>query len=248
MKYSFDCQEMTHNGGRPVNEDSIGHYIGEKVFGFILCDGLGGHGMGDVASGIVRDVFVDQYSKLEKPGKELGRIFESAQDILTSEQNKHNASSKMKTTVATVVCDTKKAYIGHIGDSRVYTFDNKGKWHRTIDHSVPQMLALAHDIKDEDIRNHPDRSSLLKAMGNSWDGKPYELDKAIPLRKCKAFLLCSDGFWELITENEMMEALNSSANAAEWLSKMDALVKSRGAEIGEKMDNNSAIAIIVNKG
>ena len=63
----------------------------------------------------------------------------------------------------------------------------------------------------------------------------------IPLKKCQAFLLCSDGFWELIEEQEMCSLLKNSNSVDEWLQKMIMVVKTNG--IGRKMDNNSAIAI-----
>ncbi len=247
MQYQIDYKSISNVGGRPVNEDSVGEYISESLSGFILCDGLGGHGMGDKASQLVRDVFTSCFSSMTKPKKELGSAFVAGQDLLTAEQEKLKVSSKMKTTASALVIDNKKAYIGFVGDSRIYAFGEKGILKRTLDHSVPQMLALAKDIDEKEIRNHPDRSSLLKVMGMPWDEPKYELLKAIPLRKCKGFLMCSDGFWELIEDEEIFELLINSSSAEEWLEKMNSMVQERGKVLGEKMDNNSAIAVMVNK-
>ncbi|MCQ2516510.1 MAG: protein phosphatase 2C domain-containing protein [Saccharofermentans sp.] len=247
MKYLIDYKSISNIGGRPVNEDSVGEHISNELSCFILCDGLGGHGMGDKASQLVRDVFNSCFNSMTNPKKELGEAFIAGQHLLTAEQEKLRVSSKMKTTASALVLDKKKAYIGFVGDSRVYVFGEKGILKRTLDHSVPQMLALAKDIDDKDIRNHPDRSSLLKVMGTNWDESAYEILKPMPLRKCKGFLLCSDGFWELIEDEEMFEDLISSSSAEEWLEKMNSKVQKRGKDLGSKMDNNSAIAVMIDR-
>ena len=233
---------FSDKGNREINEDSVG-YI-ENINGsscFVLCDGLGGHGMGDVASQLVVSVIKEMFRDSDDSKKFIGTAFDAAQDCLISEQQKRNAKMKMKTTAVTVVIDNKKAYIGHVGDSRVYVFDKNSVRCRTLDHSIPQMLVLSKEIKDNEIRNHPDRNMLLKVMGIKWDEPQYETMKPIPLRKCQAFLLCSDGFWELIDETEMCSLLQNSQSVEEWLHKMSAVVKLNGQ--GRNMDNYSAIAI-----
>ena len=71
------------------------------------------------------------------------------------------------------------------------------------------MLALCREIREDEIRNHPERSSVLRVMGIEWEKDMFDVMKPVPLRKCDAFLLCSDGFWELITEEKMCEYLKN---------------------------------------
>ena len=103
------------------------------------------------------------------------------------------------------------------------------------------MLVLSKEIKESQIRNHPDRNILLRVLGIEWDDPMYELLVPISLKKCQAFLLCSDGFWELIEEKEMCELLKKSSSVEEWLFSMVEVVKKNG--VGRNMDNYSAIAI-----
>ena len=119
-------------------------------------------------------------------------------------------------------------------------YKNKVKT-RTLDHSIPQMLVLAKEIKEDMIRNHPDRNMLLRVMGVEWDEIMYELMQPISLKKCQAFLLCSDGFWELIDEKEMNAQLRKSNSVEEWLDNMVKIVEDNGK--GKNMDNYSAIAV-----
>ena len=232
---------VTNTGSRPVNEDAVGAYEGENGAGFILCDGLGGHGMGDQASALVKNVFLSQFAKMTDPEEILPVAFQSAQDILLAEQKRLNAEKKMKTTAVSMVTDGKTAFVGHVGDSRLYIFRRNKVKMRTLDHSVPQMLVFSGEIKEEEIRNHPDRSMLLKVMGIEWEKSMYELMKPRPLRKCQAFLLCSDGFWELIEEDKMCEFLKKAGSVKEWLDLMNEEVQKNG--VGKNMDNNSAIAV-----
>lgn len=237
LKYAV----FTDKGGRNINEDSAGVFESENKQCFILCDGLGGHGMGDTASSLVKDAFGEKFSDASDASVFLASAFEFSQKKLLSEQKARNAQTKMKTTAVVLVTDENNAYIGYVGDSRLYIFRKNKVQKRTLDHSVPQMLALSGEIKESQIRNHPDRSLLLRVMGCEWDEPKYQILEPIPLTKCQAFLLCSDGFWELINEKEMSRLLKNCSSPEEWLSLMAEIVKRNGE--GRDMDNYTAIAV-----
>lgn len=241
MNTNFKYATFTNEGGRQINEDSVGAYVNGQNNCYVLCDGLGGHGMGDVASSLVVKVFENQFYKTDDVVNFLGQTFSASQDILMAEQKIRNAKSKMKTTGVAIVTDDRNAYVGHIGDSRGYIFYKNKVRTRTLDHSIPQMLVFSREIKESQIRNHPERNMLLRVMGVDWDEPKYELMAPIPLKKCQAFLLCSDGFWELITEKEMCEQLKKATSVEEWLDSMVKIVQTNGE--GTNMDNNSAIAV-----
>lgn len=234
---------FSDKGGRPLNEDAVGVFRNGANQCYILCDGLGGHGMGDVASSLVVEVFKDQFEKTDEVVNFLGQTFCAAQDVLMAEQIARKARKKMKTTGVAVVTDDRNAYVGHIGDSRGYVFYKNKVKTRTQDHSIPQMLVLSGEIKESQIRNHPDRNTLLRVLGIDWDDTMYDLMAPIPLKKCQAFLLCSDGFWELIDEKTMCALLKKSKTAQEWVAAMAQVVRENG--IGRDMDNYSAIAVIL---
>lgn len=238
----FQISVLTNSGGRDINEDSFGFADFADRSCYIVCDGLGGHGMGDVASRLVKDFFVESIKHGETSEDYLRMAFEGAQARLLDEQALAGAKNKMRTTAAVCVREGDLVTFGHIGDSRVYAFSDDGRYLRTHDHSMPEVLALSGQIDESEIRHHPDRNIVLKAMGSEWERPMYEIGTPISLDKCRAILLCSDGFWELITEAEMYSCLRSSADPDEWLSKMESIVLSNGTD--KKMDNYTAIAII----
>lgn len=149
----------------------------------------------------------------------------------------------MKTTAAAVMINDKNVYIGHIGDSRVYVFKDNAVSFQTLDHSFSQMLVFTDEISSDEIRNHPDRNILLKALGNERENDMFEFQLPISTDDCQALLLCSDGFWELINEEEMGNCLASCTDADSWLQSMTQIVRKNGEN--RNMDNYSAIAIFL---
>ena len=232
---------LTDVGCRRVNEDNLGCFQNGPAYCFVLCDGLGGHGMGDIASGLAVEVFGNLFSKMTKEDQFLPDAFSAAQDIIMAEQICYKAQQKMKSTAVAMVTDGKKAYIGHVGDSRLYVFKGGQVQCRTLDHSIPQMLVLTHEIEESEIRHHKSRNIVLRVLGIDWEEPMYELMKPLKLKGCQAFLLCSDGFWELIEEEDMCRLLASSTSPEQWLAQMEQVVRANGA--GTNMDNYSAIAV-----
>lgn len=235
---------FSDKGGRDINEDAIGHAEKGNAHCFVLCDGLGGHGLGDVASKIVTDSVLEGFvSCRENDLKKIKKLFDDAQKDLLKEQEKRFAKKEMKTTATILVIDRNVYFYGHIGDSRMYSFENNKIMFRTLDHSVPQMLVLAKQINENEIRNHSDRNRLLRVMGNEWDEDSYEIGPRRKIKKNQSFLLCSDGFWECIEETEMTHTLEEAANPDDWMKKMLHIIENNHYKKKEEMDNYSAIAV-----
>ena len=230
-------------GNRETNEDSVGEVHKENAYCFVLADGLGGHGRGEVASSLAVRTVLDSFDTRGTDPEFLGKCFEEAQDRVLREQESSRELSDMKTTLVVMKIAAGMIQWGHIGDSRLYVFQSGKMKSHTLDHSVPQMLVASGEIKDKDIRFHEDRNRLLRVIGAEWGRRSYDLSEPVPVRKKQAFLLCSDGFWELILEKQMQKTLKSAASVQEWMDSMVGIVKEQGA--GKNMDNNSAIAVWV---
>lgn len=243
IKYAY----LTDRGSRGVNEDSIGVFSDKTCYGFIVCDGLGGHGFGDLASSKITELFEripEDYLMSNNNilnSSLIEEFFNNAQSELICMQKSMNCPNTLKTTAALLIMDKEYAYIGHIGDSRVYTFSNSSVSSRTHDHSVVEMLFRAGKISESEIRNHPDRNKLLNALGDVDKICMSSIEGPLNISEYQAFLLCSDGFWELINEDRMCELLNVSENVKDWLDRMEKEVADNGKE--KNMDNYSAIAI-----
>ncbi|WP_432627738.1 PP2C family protein-serine/threonine phosphatase [Brotaphodocola sp.] len=232
---------LSKPGNRENNEDSIGMYQDENRYCFILADGLGGHGKGEVASRLAVDSVIEKFALGREEENFIDGAFARAQDAIIEKQGEDRLYMDMKTTLVVLDIEDEQIQWGHIGDSRLYFFENKKIVERTLDHSVPQMLVAIGQIKEKEIRHHPDRNRLLRVLGTEMDEMKHQKSEEIPRQKNQAFLLCSDGFWELIDERKMESCLKHAKTPEEWLSSMEEIVLKNGKNTD--MDNYSAIAV-----
>jgi len=229
-------------GDREKNEDSYICLENGGNFCFVVADGLGGHCKGEIASRMLVEAFQRIFETGPANTDEfLKTAFDTAQEEIISAQKSSGAMFEMMTTAVALIIIDGKCRWGHIGDSRLYLFHGNKVKTRTLDHSVPQMLALSKKIREKQIARHPDRNRLLRAVGVQWDSPRYELSEEYDLEDCQAFLLCSDGFWELIDKKKMEVTLKKSPSDENWLAAMTQAVTSKG--YGQDMDNYTAIAI-----
>ncbi len=212
MRLSAYC--YTNQGGRDHNEDSV--RCSAEAGAFVLADGLGGHGKGEVASALAADVLFQGCSDSALDPEGLLELFQRANETVMEGQ-KLPGQEEMKTTAVALSIDGERAVWGHIGDSRLYRFSGGTLAQATRDHSVTFMKYLGGEISYMDICHDDDRSSLLRALGRR-PSRP-EVDQA-ELLPGDAFLLCSDGFWEYVYREEMLADLLKSETPEQWAQNM----------------------------
>ena len=233
-----DFSSYSDVGGRTNNEDA---YLAKKIsngYLFIVADGLGGHDDGEMASNLaVKSI---EEFMTNNNCEDIVEAVGFAGNAVLDMQREY--SSKMKTTIALAYVTESNTQIAHVGDSRVYAFKDGKLVHQTRDHSASQLAVSVGEIQPEDIRNHEDRNILLRALGAGEEVK-VEVTKLQNI-EFDTLLLCSDGFWEYVLESEMENELSNSISAGMWLEKMRAILISRAPE---KCDNNTAIAVMIDK-
>lgn len=235
---------ISDKGMREANEDSIAVCETENGLLCALADGLGGHGAGEEASRCAVDTAARVFEQdAKRDDGLLARCMLAAQEALLQLQILKNRRQDMKTTLVLLHIAGGTARWAHVGDSRLYLFTSTHLAARTLDHSVPQMLAAQGEIRERDIRFHEDRNRLTRVLGIEWDSPRHELSAPLALALPASFLLCSDGFWEYIDEREMARALRRSDTPDAWLADMRQTVLRNGR--GQRMDNYSAIGVFV---
>lgn len=239
----MDFTAYTNQGSREYNEDNycIAEY-GDAMC-FALADGLGGHGGGDVASKTAVTAVRRLFEEKGFSNTFFEDAFRTAQNAIFEEQEKAHNHSKMKTTLTVLVIVDGMAHYAHVGDSRLYILKNKKIKKRTLDHSVPQMLALSGEIRDSDIRHHPDRSRLMHVLGVFGEEARYDIGKPIRLGGVMSFLICSDGYWELVEDKDIEITCSNADSSEDWVNRMNDLICKNGE--GTDMDNYSAVAVFV---
>lgn len=230
-------------GGRSINEDYFTYTQQDGRSCWAVADGLGGHEGGEIASKVVTGAVIERFQAFQVVSMEvLKECMLYAQSTLLKEQKAGYAS--MRTTGVVMMTDHVNTVWGYAGDSRFYYIKEKKIAFRTKDHSVPQVLVNIGEISAEQIRFHEDRNKLLKVFGNQKEFKPSLGALDGPLHPGDAFLLCTDGFWEYITEEEMLSALYGSQSPEEWLQKMECILLKQQAG-HEEPDNYTAVAVLI---
>ncbi len=236
---------LTNAGGREINEDSVAVCEVDGNYCFVVADGLGGHGRGEEASALVTRCITQFFRENDHSVYCIEPAIEFAQTELLQEQKKKVAYFEMKTTVVVLVVEKSGLYRwGYVGDSRLYMLKKSRIKTQTLDHSVPQMLVMAGDIRAKDIRFHPDRNKLLRVMGIEWTRPMCDVSKPAKLKKGSAFLLCTDGFWELVDEEQICNCRKQSKTAQEWIDHMKEILVRCDVSVEKEMDNYTAAAIL----
>lgn len=239
----LDVALLSECGGRSENQDACGHRAGDRAAHFVLCDGAGGHRGGAVAARVAVDEALAALGRAAPHGTDaIEEALRSANDALVREQQAQPAYSQMRATIVALAIDLEAgtASWGHIGDSRLYCFREGRVLMQTRDHSVVQSLVDAGYLQPGELRNSPDRSKLLSALGDAEHFEPALQRGTFEVAPGDRFLLCSDGLWEYVQESEMEAALAASATAQAWLSALKEHVLARATR---KHDNYSAIAV-----
>lgn len=243
LKFVFGDRTMnasisyyTSIGARENNEDAV--KVLKKGDGLlaIVADGLGGMNGGEFASSLALKEFESVIDPDRFSEDELERAVSKANAVVRSDRNNNE---KMCTTLAALWILENKAISCYVGDSRVYQIRGGEIIFQSVDHSVSQIAVMVGEITKDEIRGHKDRNKLVRSIGAADEVKPQI--NTLDVKANDAFLLCSDGFWEMIVERDMVNYRAKSKNSREWLSSMREHIKDTVD------DNNSAVAIIVKK-
>lgn len=238
---------------RERNEDSfftvqsvLQHNYGQEPFGlFIIADGMGGHQKGEIASAlaartaaqhILKDIYLpylsgDSQSAANRPINEV---------LITAVESANIAVQEVVpdggTTLTIALVMGKSAYIAHVGDTRVYWFNQENLKQVTKDHSLVQRLVELGQETPEGALTHPQRNVLYRAIGQ---GSAMEVDIYVQhLPPGSVLLLCSDGLWGPVKNDTIRETINTSATPQEACERLIATANKNGGE-----DNITAIVV-----
>jgi len=237
-KYIVDYAAHSVSGTDKENEDRICVHEG-NISCFALADGLGGHSNGAQAAAIASETACRICKNESKLSHDLAsRCFDAAQQAVINAQKE--LCTVCCSTLTLLLTDGRNAIFGHIGDSRVYHIRKNSIISRTLDHSVPQMLLNMGQITEEQLAHHPERNHIVRAVGGEQNSFIYELSPTLRLKKNDSFLLCSDGFWEWVSNNEICDALSASQTSSAALEKLSLLPAER-AELPR--DDCSAVIV-----
>lgn len=239
---------------REHNEDKI--LVAPKLALFVVCDGMGGHQAGDVASALavtsLKNYFEatvgadaptleeDKYAKLSGSAKRLVAGIRKANGDVHEISRTHREHKGMGSTIVAVVVDDAKneVHIAHVGDSRVYRVREGEIELLTRDHSlVNDIAALQKETPGLELLGLP-KNVITRALGMK---ETVDVDiKTEALVEDDVYLLCSDGLSGMLSDAQIAEGLLVSATLEDAVEVLVAMANDAGGN-----DNISALAVRV---
>lgn len=206
---------------REMNQDNF--YIAkenEDIKLYVLADGMGGYKGGEIASVLaIRSAInyiENNFVNINKENKSIVELIKDAimysNMVVTEKAKESEEFSNMGTTIEICLIYDKKAYIGHIGDSRVYLIRGKEMTKLTKDHSYVETLVDDGTITREEAKIHPKKNMLIKALGAGAFVEPDIFD--IELLENDIIIITSDGLTNMVSEKEILFIINNNIETA----------------------------------
>ena len=210
----FIIFQESRRGSRKVNQDRIAYTYGRDTLLLVVADGMGGHAGGEIAAQICVRLFIERFQQeakpvLKNPLKFLQDTMLRAHAALGSYANQFSMLETPRTTCVAVIVQANHAYWAHVGDSRFYLFRQGGLLAATKDHSKVQYLVDQGLIGAHEVVTHPDRNKIFSCLGGLVD-PIIDLSKRTPLRNGDVMVLCTDGLWSVMPQNEISTWLTST--------------------------------------
>lgn len=218
-------------------DDSVVHSKGTLG---IIADGMGGQPAGELASRIALDEIIQSYYDSPLPATTaLRRAFERANAAIVTRSRGSGDSRGMGTTCTAIAILPAIAIFGHLGDTRLYLLRNGELKQLTEDQTRVMKMVQQGLITKDEARNHEDRNVILQALGQLGSVQNAQWGAEFATYDGDLFVLCSDGLYDLVRDDEIQESVLSQAPAAACRRLVD-LAKCRGG-----FDNITVMAISV---
>lgn len=248
----WEFGQRVDKAGNPHQEDSLYPAFGHATDAdrlFILCDGMGGHEAGEVASATVCEEMSRSVEAALKSGEEFSRsTFDAALDAafkgLDAKDTDPDSKKKMGTTMTFLMLTPSGAFVAHMGDSRVYHI-RPGKngaetriLHKTYDHSLVNDLVRIGELTEEEARTSPRRNVITRAMQPHMERRPRaDVYTTADVRPGDYFYLCSDGMLEQMEDDRLCEIFSQAGGDDQ--EKVSVLKR----ETEDNKDNHTAFVV-----
>lgn len=191
---------------RSHNEDS--YLVASPLF--CVCDGMGGHAAGEVASAIAVETIAKTGPKTAD-ATQLGAAVEAANAAIIEAAVNGVGRPGMGCTATAAVIEGTTLAIAHVGDSRAYLLHEGTLIRVTRDHSYVEELVDAGEITADEARVHPNRSVITRALGS--DPAMYADHFTLNVEEGDRLILCSDGLSSMIPDGEIERVAQQSSTA-----------------------------------
>jgi protein phosphatase len=220
-------------GKREINEDSLKFQSGKF---YLVCDGLGGNGNGEIASQLV----AESVKKSLLKSKSILEAVQEAEKVLSSYKKKHPSTEYMATTLALAQFIENNVLIIWAGDTRVYQFRDGKIIYKTKDHTLVNEAVNDGVLTAVEALFHPDANELTKSIKGAQN--PVKLDQILiqDIIENDYFMLCTDGVIDSFIDTDLETLFSESKSTKEIIDELD-----KSCQIFSN-DNYTAIVFQVN--
>ena len=234
----FSVFQLSRQGGREKNEDRMGYSYTRESGLFVLADGMGGHPEGEVAAQIALQTMSSVFQRdakpsLPQPATFLSTALMAAHHQIISYASEHAMLDSPRTTLVAGLVQSGQLHWAHCGDSRLYVVRDGALLTRTRDHSYIEAQAHAGAATEGVNRN-----VLFTCLGSTV--RPmFDIGGPLKLNEGDKVLLCSDGLWGTVNDDEITRVLSERPVA----DAVPALVERALTIAGDRSDNVTVLAI-----
>ena len=254
MKFNIKAYNLQELGQRTNQEDSLFPALGKSTSDdrlFVLCDGMGGHEKGEVASATVCATLSSVIRSAWHPGEVLSdelflQALSATYDALDAKDN--GEERKMGTTLTFLCLHASGATVAHIGDSRIYQLRPASKnspariVFRTQDHSLVNDLVKIGEITEEEAKHHPQKNVITRAMQPCQEHRAKaDIAHLTDILPGDYFYMCSDGMLEETSDENILNIITKPNTTDEQKLEMLRNVTE------ENKDNHTAHLIHIDK-
>ena len=197
---------------RENNEDKFDFYepdeeplLAARGSVYLVCDGMGGHNAGQIASELAAKQFLHAYYHLGGTAQEAARhAILQAHHYIAEMASKVPSRYGMGTTLTALILKQDEGILAHVGDSRCYRLREGVFEQLSRDHTLVARLVEQGIITPEQARHHPQRNVIRQAVGVADPSEPLEPDiETFALQAGDLYLLCSDGLTDMVDDAEI---------------------------------------------
>lgn len=205
---------VSEKGKREVNEDSVQFQSGKF---YLVCDGLGGNGNGQIASKLVAETVKESLLNL----KSISEAVKDAEIVLSSYKKKNPSTEAMATTIAVAEILDNGILLSWAGDSRIYQFRDSKILFKTTDHTWVADAVKKGVLSSVGALFHPRVNELTKSIKDA--SKPVKLEQVLidDLQPNDYFLVCSDGVIESWIDTDLQELFSGKKTSNDIVDELN---------------------------
>lgn len=254
----FTIFQNSRQGPRAYNQDRLAYSYSKDALLLVVADGMGGHRHGEVAAQLAVTTMTEAFQRLavptlSSPAKFLIEHIQQIHDMIDQLAQTREMLEAPRTTIVAAVVQRGMLYCAHVGDSRLYHFRDSHLLYRTEDHSIVQSLYSKGIIEKEDMSTHPYRHKVYSCLGGDVPPK-IDLSDRHELMEGDTILLCTDGVWGAVADNQIKQILSGVSiadNITKLLDQAETVSKEQGDNMsaiglqwGDKQSSNVAVSTV----